>query len=87
MIDRNDELYFNTIVTYRNKYPFNSARNGINGVFMDSFWASIDENKLKSDFNGMLTAKISMLENSLLSRKELLLKTTEMLTILNDIND
>ncbi len=80
MIDRNDELYFNSVVVYRNKYPFNSERNGINGQFMESFWASLDENNLKSDFNGILTAKISMLLNSIHGRKELLLETTDMLS-------
>ncbi len=83
MIDRNDELYFNSVVVYRNKYPFNSERNGINGHFMDSFWTSIDENNLKSDFNGILTAKISMLDNSILGKKALLIKTEEMLNTLN----
>ena len=83
MIDRNDELYFNSVVVYRNKYPFNSERNGINGHFMDSFWTSIDENNLKSDFNGILTAKISMLDNSILGKKALLQKTEEMLNTLN----
>ncbi|MBT8301559.1 MAG: hypothetical protein KJO63_09525 [Maribacter sp.] len=87
MIDRNDELYFNSVVVYRNKYPFNSKRNGINGQFMNSFWSSMDENILKSDFNGVLTAKIGMLENSILGRKELLKKTTEMLNYLHVIND
>lgn len=83
MIDRNDELYFNSVVAYRDKYPFNSSRNGINGSFMDSFWISIDENNLKSDFNGVLTAKISMLDNSILGRKALLIKTEEMINNLN----
>ena len=83
MIDRNDELYFNSVVVYRNKYPFSSERNGINGHFMDSFWNSIDENDLKSDFNGILTAKISMIDNSILGRKALLIKTNEMLNTLN----
>tara|TARA_R110002096_G_C14374836_1_gene705187 strand:+ start:62 stop:802 length:741 start_codon:yes stop_codon:yes gene_type:complete len=86
MIDRNDELYFNSVVAYRNKYPFNSKRNGINGNFMDSFWSSLDENELKSDFNGVLTAKIGMLDNSIHGRKELLKKTTEILNKLNVIN-
>jgi len=86
-IDRNDELYFNSVIVYRNKYPFNSKRNGINGDFMNSFWSSQDENKLKSDFNGVLTAKIGMLDNSILTRKELLMKTTKMLNNLNIIND
>ena len=83
MIDRNDELYFNSVVVYRNKYPFNSDRNGINGQFMDSFWASLDENILKSEFNGVLTAKISMLGISIVGRKELLIKTKDMLHTLN----
>lgn len=87
LIDRNDELYFNSVVTYRSKYPFNSSRNGINGDFMNSFWESLDENSLKSDFNGMLTAKMSMLANSIADRKDLLLKTKEMLTILENIRD
>ncbi|MFC4723493.1 DUF6090 family protein [Geojedonia litorea] len=87
MIDRNDELYFNSVVFYRNKYPFNSEMNGINGPFMDSFWASLDENTLKSDFNGVLTAKIAMLGNSILGRKELLLKTADMLNNLNAIKN
>lgn len=82
-IDRNDELYFNSVIVYRNKYPFNSKRNGINGDFMNSFWSSLDENNLKSDFNGVLTAKIGMLDNSILTRKELLMKTTEMLNNLS----
>ncbi|MEP2772452.1 MAG: DUF6090 family protein [Fulvivirga sp.] len=86
-IDRNDELYFNSVIVYRNKYPFNSKRNGINGDFMNSFWSSLDENNLKSDFNGVLTAKIGMLDNSILTRKELLIKTTEMLNNLSIIND
>jgi len=54
---------------------------------MDSFWESLNENNLKSDFNGVLTAKISMLVNSLLDRRELLVKTEEMLNALNDIHD
>jgi hypothetical protein len=87
MIDRNDELYFNSIVNYRNKYPLNSQRNGINGEFMNSFWLSLNENDLKSEFNGALTAKIGMLENSLSSRKELLMQTTEMLSYLIEISD
>lgn len=83
LIDRNDELYFNSVVHYRNKYPFNSALNGINGPIMDPFWASLDENTLKADFNGVLTAKISMLFNSIQDRKELRIKTQEMLDGLN----
>jgi len=86
-IERNDELYFNSVVLYRNKYPFNSKRNGINGQFMNSIWSSLDENILKSDFNGVLTAKIGMLDISISDRKELLKKTTEMLNNLNTIND
>jgi hypothetical protein len=87
IMDRNDELYFNSVVVYRNKYPFNSARNGINGPFMDSFWETLDENELKSDFNGILTAKLSMLSSSILDRKGLLLKTEEMLITLNGNHD
>lgn len=87
MIDRNDELYFNSVVVYRNKYPFNSKRNGIYGQFMDSFWSSLDENTLKSDFNGVLTAKIGMLDNSILGRKELLVKTIDMLNELRSIEE
>jgi hypothetical protein len=86
-IDRNDELYFNSVVVYRNKYPFNSNRNGINGQFMNSFWSSLDENILKTDFNGVLTAKIGMLDISILDRKELLRKTSEMLDYLNTLNN
>ncbi|MCH2490875.1 MAG: DUF6090 family protein [Flavobacteriales bacterium] len=84
MVDRNDELYFNSVVVYRNKYPFNSKRNGINGNFMNSFWSSLDENDLKSDFNGVLTAKIGMLDNSIHGRKELLKKTMNILNKLNN---
>lgn len=87
MIDRNDELYFNSVVVYRNHYPFNSKMNGINGQFMDSFWASLDENKLKSDFNGVLTAKMAMLGNSIFGRKELLIKTVEMLNGLEALEE
>ncbi len=85
LIDRNDELYFNTVAHYRNRYPFNSTRNGINGPLMDPFWASLDENTLKADFNGVLTAKISMLFNSIQDRKELQMRTEEMLGSLNVI--
>ena len=84
MVDRNDALYFNSVVVYRNKYPFNSKRNGINGNFMNSFWSSLDENDLKSDFNGVLTAKIGMLDNSIHGRKELLKKTMNILNKLNN---
>ena len=87
MIDRNDELYFNSVVVYRNKYPLNSERNGINGQFMDSFWTSLDENILKSDFNGVLTAKIGMLDNSIKGRTELLLKTADMLAELRNMTN
>lgn len=87
MVDRNDELYFNSVVVYRNKYPFNSKRNGINGNFMNSFWSSLDENDLKSDFNGVLTAKIGMLDNSIHGRKVLLKKTMNILNKLNNSID
>ena len=85
LINRNDEFYFNSVGNYRIKYPYNSSRNGINGSFMDSFWMSLDENELKSEFNGVLTAKLSMLANSILDRKEMLLSTEDMLKTLNDI--
>ncbi|WP_299184704.1 DUF6090 family protein [uncultured Aquimarina sp.] len=44
---------------YTNNYPINIEFNAINGKQMNSVWEEINENKLKTNLNGILTNKIT----------------------------
>ena len=57
----NHQIYVNRGEIYAGKYPSNTKFNAINGVLMESFWDSINENNLKSDFNAVLNSRIFML--------------------------
>lgn len=71
-------------VQYISNYPINFPLNGINGNLMNSVWEDIDENKLKANFNGMLTIKITTMSFVSRMRNELLSKTKEMIKIIDD---
>lgn len=71
-------------IQYLNKYPINFPLNGINGNIMNSVWEEVDKNELKSNFNGMLTIKLSNMTFVNLERTRLLSKTKEMIKFLDE---
>jgi hypothetical protein len=44
---------------YSSQFPINFELSAIKGKQMNSVWEQIDENKLKTNLNGILTSKIT----------------------------
>ena len=75
IIDLNFKLCAEFGYEYMNSYPINIQFSGIKGEQMNSVWEQIDENKLKTDLNGLLTTKIINYTKVNIMRTELLKKT------------
>ena len=71
----NFQLYADVANRYRIRFPINSPFNAINGALMNSVWEEEDTNIIKSNFNGILTAKTAMLAVNLSERQKLFEKT------------
>ncbi len=78
IIDLNFKLCAEYGYEYMNSYPINIEYTGIKGKQMNSVWAQVDENKLKTDLSGLLTIKIINYSRVNIMRTELL-KNTELL--------
>jgi hypothetical protein len=78
-IGLNHQIYVDRAQRYGSNYPFNTKFNAINGVLMESFWESINENNLKSDFNAVLSSRIFMLDWVVSFKKKLLKQTQELI--------
>jgi hypothetical protein len=85
-ISFNNQLYADLANAYRIKFPFNSPFNAIKGSLMNSVWNKEDPNIIKSNFNGILTAKIAMLKINISVRKSLLEKTATFLETIESVN-
>ena len=65
---------------YTDDYPINIEFNAINGEHMNSVWEEINENKLKTNLNGILTNKITnyvmtnRLRQSLIEKTKILIE-------------
>ena len=65
---------------YTDDYPINIEFNAINGEQMNSVWEEINENKLKTNLNGILTNKITnyvmtnQLRQSLIEKTKILIE-------------
>jgi hypothetical protein len=75
----NHQIYVDRIEKYAGNIPFNTKFNAINGVLMESFWDSINENNLKYDFNAVLSSRIRMLDWIVSFKKKLLKQTQELI--------
>lgn len=68
---------------YTDDYPINIEFNAINGKQMNSVWEEINENKLKTNLNGILTNKITnyfltnRLRQSLVEKTKILIEEIE----------
>jgi len=58
-IELNFKIYAELGYKYMNDYSINFEFNAIKSKQMNSVWEQIDENKLKANFNGVLTIKIT----------------------------
>ena len=72
----NGQIYTDHTKEYLSSYPTILEHNAINGRLIDSFWENIDQDDLKSKFNGILTARIFM-SYDINDRKNTLLSETE----------
>lgn len=75
VIDLNFKLCAEMGYKYTNDYPINFEYNAINGKQMNSVWERINENKLKTNLNGILTNKITNYNMTNIMRKKLAKKT------------
>jgi len=86
MIELNFQNYLVVGNRYAGRYPTNITLNGINGTLMDSFWDNIDENNLKSDFNGILTSRMFTFYMIGSVKEELLKQTQELIKLIEKID-
>jgi len=86
-IQLNFQMYVTITNRYAGKYPFNTKYNAINGVLMEPFWDSINENNLKSEFNAVLSTRIRVLDWIGLRKKKLLKQTQELIEQLKSLEN
>ena len=72
----NGQIYTDHTKEYLSSYPTILEHNAINGRLIDSFWENIDQDDLKSKFNGILTARIFM-SYDINDRKNTILSQTQ----------
>ncbi len=83
VIELNFKLCAELGYKYTNDYPINFDFNAINGKQMNSVWEQINENKLKTNLNGILTNKITNYNMTNLMRQRLVEKTKILIEEIN----
>lgn len=78
-VDLNFRLLAEMGYEYMGNYPINIQYSGIKGKQMNSIWEQVDENKLKTNLNGVLTTKIINYNFVNKMRNELLDKTKKLI--------
>jgi len=81
----NGQIYTDHVKEYLSSYPTILEHNAINGSLMEPFWENIDQNDLKSKFNGILTARIFMGHDINSRKNELLSQTQEFVSYLDSL--
>lgn len=81
----NGQVYTDHTKEYLSSYPTILDHNAINGRLMAPFWENIDEDNLKSKFNGILTARIFMSHDIRTRKTQLLSQTQEFVSYLDSL--
>lgn len=81
----NGQVYTDHTKEYLSSYPTILDHNAINGRLMEPFWENIDEDNLKSKFNGILTARIFMSHDIRTRKTQLLSQTQEFVSYLDSL--
>lgn len=83
--DSNGQTYNDQLQEYLSSYPTMLEHNAINGTLMEPFWEHVNQNDLKSKFNGILTARIFMSHDITARKHGLLSKTQEFVSYLDSL--
>ena len=86
IIEKNLRNYLDMVNRYYGNYPTSMDFNGINGVLMDSFWENINENDLKSAFNGVLSSRIFTFYMFVKGKEKLLKQTKELVKYIDTMD-
>ena len=84
-MENNGETYVDHVKEYISSYPTIMEYNAINGNLMESFWDNVNQDDLKSKFNGILTARLFISDDTKYRKIGLLSQTQEFVSYLDSL--